>query len=108
METAHPTPPIIPFGEFLDSIGVTQTELSGGLGMRLPTLNRKVRGWRSWRLEEMQRVVTFLRTRLQDDTLTLDRVFGGGAGATQKRLPTAAYGRSRRPIPAAAAEGQQP
>lgn len=61
-------------GEFLEDNEIQQTELSAGIGMTLPTLNRKIRGRRPWRVEEANRVVVWLRE--QGIIVTLDELFG--------------------------------
>lgn len=62
--------------EFLEAHDITQAELSVGIGMEGPTLNRKLLGRRRMSVEEAQRIVAFLRARLKDGSLTLDRLFG--------------------------------
>lgn len=55
--------------------GVTQTELASGIGMELPTLNRKIRGRRPWTVDEANAALAFLRERLRKPSLKLDDLF---------------------------------
>ena len=79
------TRPAADLAGFLEEKGVTQTELAAALGMELPTLNRKLRGHRPWRLEEANAVLAFLRERLHNPGLTLDDLFGEAAADPDRR-----------------------
>jgi transcriptional regulator with XRE-family HTH domain len=60
---------------FLDSHGITQTELGRALGMTAASVSRKLAGFRNWKLAEVQRVLEFLIARL-GRPVTYEEVFG--------------------------------
>lgn len=65
---------------FLDSNGITQTELAEALGVTCATVSRKLGGLRNWKLGEVQAVLEWLSARL-DRVVSYDEVFGAEAHA---------------------------
>ena len=60
---------------FLDSQGITQTELGEALGMSGAAVSRKLAGLRHWKLAEVRRALEFLSGRL-GRVVTYEEVFG--------------------------------
>jgi transcriptional regulator with XRE-family HTH domain len=67
---------------FLDSQGITQTELGEDLGMTGAAVSRKLAGLRHWKLIEVRSALEFLSERL-GRAVTYEEVFGVDDGAAR-------------------------
>jgi len=80
----------MPIAQFLDSHGITQAEFGTAIGLKPPTLNKKLKGTRSWKLAEVSKAIAFLRKRVENDALTFEDLFGAPKRARRPRKAVAA------------------
>jgi hypothetical protein len=75
----------MPIAQFLDSHGITQAEFGTAIGLKPPTLNKKLKGTRSWKLAEVSKAIDVLRKRVADEALTFEDLFGAPKRARRAR-----------------------